>query len=95
MGAKTCKIWIVQNTTRIGLVQFSSLLKKFNLTKKMICFVKNEGKNFSTMTKFSTMFREVGNYVDLGRSTPFEGVSFGHTFSKAYQQATIETKLLP
>jgi hypothetical protein len=61
MGAKPCKSWIVQNTTRIDLaIQFSSLLEKFNLTEKINCYVKNEGKNFSTM------FREVGNCVDLG-----------------------------
>jgi hypothetical protein len=40
------------------------------------------------------MFREDSNCVDLGWTTLFGGVCFGHAFSKAYQQATIETKFL-
>jgi hypothetical protein len=86
MRAKTCKSWIFQNTTRIGLA--------IQLDRKDHLLCKEWGEEFLHHDKKFPLFREVSNCVDLGWSTPFGGVCFGHAFSKAYQQATIETKFL-
>jgi hypothetical protein len=67
-----------------------ALLKKFGLTSKVLCYVKDEGTNLETMTIAlkSTISCEVLNLL-----TPFVGACFGHAMSKVAKYATIDDKV--
>ena len=79
------------DTTGAGLaIQLRVLLEKFGLTKKVICYVKDEGTNLSTMTE---ALKSVVGCDELGLAAPFEGSCFGHAMSKACQYATADDKV--
>ena len=61
-------------------VQLQLLLENFDLTKKVICYVKDEGTNLGTMTQ---ALKIIVSCDMLGQTVPFEGACFGHAMSKA------------
>ncbi len=66
------------------------LLNKYDLRKKIIVYVKDEGSNFNAMT---TILKIVVNYEYFGLEENFQGTCFGHVFSKACQYGIVEEKL--
>jgi hypothetical protein len=68
----------------------SKLLDSYNLRKKIIVYVKNEGVNVDAMTM---AFKIVINCDILGLEESFNGTCFGHVFSKTCQYAIIEEKI--
>ncbi len=59
---------------------------KYNLRKKIIAYVKDEGSNLKT--SMITTLKSVENCNILGLQENFQGSCFGHALSKAYQYAT-------
>ena len=79
------------DTTCVALaVQLRLPLEKFDLTKKVIYYVKDEGTNLGTMTQ---ALKTVVSCDVLGQTMPFEGACFGHAMSKACQYATVDDKV--
>jgi hypothetical protein len=68
----------------------TKLLDNYALKRKIIAYVKDEGSNLNTMT---TILKSIVCWDKLGLEENFQGVYFGHTFSKAYQYVTIENKV--
>ncbi len=58
--------------------------------KKIITFVKDERSNFNVMT---TTLKVVVNYESFGLKENFNGMCFGHAFSKACQYSIVEEKV--
>jgi hypothetical protein len=56
-----------------------ALFKKYKLTNKIICYMKDEGTNMFTMTN---ALKQIVNCEKLGILAPFESVWFWHAFSK-------------
>jgi hypothetical protein len=56
------------------------LVDKYDLKKKMIAYVKNEGSKFNTMT---IVFKSVINCDIFGLEESFHGTCFGHALFKA------------
>jgi len=80
-----------KDTIRINLAsQFQVLFKKYNLTNKIICCLKDEGTNLSTM---ANVLKQIVSYERLGILAPCEGVCFGHALSKTYQYSTSDEKV--
>jgi hypothetical protein len=67
------------------------LLRKFNLRKKIIAYVKDEGSNLNT--SMTATLQSIVNYNILGLQESFQGSCFGHAFSKAFQYATTDEKV--
>jgi hypothetical protein len=63
------------------------LLDNYALRKKIIVYVKDEGSNLNTMI---TTLKSIVSCDVLGLEEIFQGIYFGHAFSKAYQYVTIE-----
>jgi len=61
--------------------QVKILLVKFNLTNKVIAYVKNEGANLSSLI---IAFTFVVSCELLQLTQPFVGLCFGHVMSKAW-----------
>jgi hypothetical protein len=61
-------------------MKLQALLDKYNLWKKILMYVKDEGSNLGAMT---TTLKFVVNCDNLGLEEPFQGTYFGHTMSKA------------
>ncbi len=55
------------------------MFEDYKLINKIICYVKDEGKNLSTMTN---VFKQIVNYEKLGILAPFEGVCLAMPFLK-------------
>ncbi len=64
------------------------LLGKYNLKKKIITYVKDEGFNLNT--SMTTILKSVVNCNILGLQEKFQGSCFSHAFLKTYQYATID-----
>jgi hypothetical protein len=66
------------------------LLDQYDLNKKIIAYVKDEGANLNAMTIVlkSMVICEV-----LSMEESFQGTCFGHAFSKACQYGTTEEKV--
>jgi hypothetical protein len=80
-----------KDTIGINLAsQLQVLFEKYNLINKIICCVKDEGTNLSTMTN---VLKQIVNYERLGKLAPCEGVCFGHALSKTCQYATSNEKV--
>jgi hypothetical protein len=58
------------------------LLDQYDLKKKIIAYVKDEGANLNVMT---TTLKFVVNCEVLGMEESFQGTCFSHAFSKTYQ----------
>ncbi len=66
------------------------LLDNYALRRKIIVYVKNEGSNMNTTT---TTLKSIVSCDMLGLEESFQGVCFGHAFSKTCQYGTIEEKV--
>jgi len=66
------------------------LLDSYGLSKKIIAYVKDEGTNLNFVT---ITLKFVANCEVLGLEESFNGIYFGHAFSKACEYATIENKV--
>jgi hypothetical protein len=53
----------------------------------VICYVKDESENLSTMIN---ALKQIVSYEKLGILAPFEGVCFGHALSKAFLSTTFD-----
>jgi hypothetical protein len=87
----TIRLFEANDNISVGLTkQLKTLLEKFGLTSKVLCYVKDEGTNLETMTITlkSTISCEVLNLL-----TPFVGACFGHATSKVVKYATIDDKV--
>jgi hypothetical protein len=62
------------------------LLDQYDLRKKIVTYVKDEGANLNDMTTLKSMV----NCEVLGMEESFQGICFGHAFSKACQYRTDE-----
>jgi hypothetical protein len=58
------------------------LLDQYDLRKKIIAYVKDEGANLNAMT---TILKFVVDCEVLGMEESFQGTCFGHAFSKTCQ----------
>jgi hypothetical protein len=65
------------------------LLDQYDLRKKIVAYVKDEGANLNAMT---TVVKFVVNYEVFGLEESFQGTCFGHAFVKSYQYGTSEKK---
>lgn len=70
--------------------QVKPILEEFELTNKVIAYVKDEGSNLTTM---ASSLSEVVSCEPLGLTRPYAGVCFGHVMSKACQYATDDSKV--
>ncbi len=66
------------------------MLDNYALRKKIIAYIKDEGSNLNTMT---TILKSIISCDMLGLEEVFQGIYFGHAFSKACQYATTEEKI--
>ncbi len=65
-------------------------MDSYNLRKKIIVYVTDEGANLNAMTM---ALKIIVNYDILGLEESFNGTCFGHVFSKTCQYATTEEKV--
>jgi len=70
--------------------QVKSLLAMYQLTNKVIAYVKNENTNLNILAFALT---NVISCELLQLPSPFNGICFGHVMSKACQHAINDTKL--
>jgi hypothetical protein len=74
------------DATRARLArQLKTMLEKFGLPSKVLCYVKDEGINLASMT---TALKSIISCEALDLLVPFDGECFGHGISKATQYAT-------
>ncbi len=66
------------------------IFKKYNLKKKIIIYVKDEKSNLNTMI---VTLKIVISCDNLSLEESYQGICFGHAFSKAYQYATMDKKV--
>jgi hypothetical protein len=66
------------------------ILDEFNLTNKVIAYVKDERTNFNS---FTTTFTFVVSCEPLQLPYPFVSFNFGHVMPKACQYVTNEVKV--
>jgi len=86
-------IGLFETTKTIGQTlarNLNELLDSYNLRKKIIIYVKDEGANLNAMTM---ALKIVINYDVLELEESFNGTCFGCAFSKTCQHATIEKKI--
>ncbi len=65
--------------------QLKVMLEEFDLTSKVLCYVKDEGTNLVIMT---IALEFVISCEALSLFVPFDGACFGHVMNKANQHAT-------
>jgi hypothetical protein len=70
--------------------QLKTMLKKFGLTSKVLCYVKDKGTNLANMT---IILNFVISCEALNLLVPFDGACFGHVMSKAAQYVTNDDKI--
>jgi hypothetical protein len=63
------------------------LLDQYDLRKKIIAYVKDEGANLNAMT---TTLKFVMNCEVLGMEESFQSTCFGHAFLKTYQYGIVK-----
>jgi hypothetical protein len=66
------------------------LLNKIWFERKIITYVKDDGSNLNAMT---FVLKSIISCETLGLQESFNGICFGHVFSKACQYATIDEKV--
>jgi hypothetical protein len=59
--------------------QLKTMLEKFGLTSKVLCYVKDEGINLASMT---IALKSIISCEALNLLVPFDGACFGHAMSK-------------
>jgi hypothetical protein len=67
------------------------LLDQYDLRKKIITYVKDQGENLNAMP---IVLKFVVNYEVLGLEESFQGTCFDHAFSKAYQYGIAKEKFV-
>ncbi len=65
--------------------QLKAMLEKFGLTSKVLCYVKDEGTNLTSMI---IALKSVISCEAFNLLVPFDGACFGHAMSKASQYTT-------
>jgi len=65
----------------------TKLLNEYDLMKKIVAYVKDEGENLNAMT---IVLIFVVNCEVLGMEESFQGTCFGHALSKACQYGIVE-----
>ncbi len=70
--------------------QLKTMLEKFSLTSKVLCYVKDKGTNLASMT---TILKSIISCETLNLLVPFHGACFGHVMSKAGQYVTNDDKI--
>ncbi len=68
----------------------TKLLDKYGLRKQIIAYVKDEGFNLNAMTN---ALKFVVNCELFGLEKNFQGICFGHAFSKACQYGITKEKI--
>jgi hypothetical protein len=63
------------------------LLDQYDLRKKIIAYVKGEGANLNAMI---IVLKSMVNCEVIGMGENFQGICFGHTYSKACQYGIAE-----
>jgi hypothetical protein len=87
----TIGLFEATKTTRQALAKsLTKLLNKYSLRKKNIAYVNDERSNFNVMI---SALKFVVNCESLGIKKNFQGICFGHAFSKACQYGIIEEKV--
>jgi hypothetical protein len=87
----TIDLFETTKTTNQALARnLSEFLDSYNLRKKIIIYVKDEGVNLNAMTM---AFKTIINCDILGVEESFNETCFGHVFSKTCQYTTIEEKV--
>ncbi len=71
-------------------MKLQAFLDKYNLWKKIITYVKDQGSKLGAMT---IALNFVVNCDNLRLEESFQGTCFGHAMSKACQQGTIDEKV--
>jgi hypothetical protein len=79
-----------KGTYGVSLVGQLQALFEYKFINKIICHMKDEGINRSTMTN---ALKHIITCGELGMQTPFEGVCFGHALFKVRQYATSNEKI--
>ncbi len=80
----------IKTTCQALAKNLSKLMDSYNLRKKIIVYVTDEGANLNAMTM---ALKIIVNYDILGLEESFNGTCFGHVFSKTCQYATTEEKV--
>ncbi len=86
-------IGLFEVTKTIGqalVINLNELLDSYGLKKKIIAYLKDEGAILNSMT---ITFKSIVNCEILGLEESFNGIYFGHAFSKTYQYVIIEKKV--
>jgi hypothetical protein len=71
----------IEKTSQILARNLKEFLNSYELSKKIIVYVKDERVDLNSMT---TTFKFVVNCEVLGLEESFNGTCFGHAFSKTY-----------
>jgi hypothetical protein len=74
----------------VTVVQVKDLLSLYNLFDKLIAYVKDKSGNLSTLAQ---AFTSIVNYSPLGLVILWQGLCFGHVFSKTCLYACNDTKI--
>jgi hypothetical protein len=85
-------IGLFETTETIGQTLAKSLIKlldKYGLRKKIIVYIKYEVYNLNAMI---SVLKSVINCEFLGLEKNFQGICFGHAFSKACQYGIVKEK---
>ncbi len=70
--------------------QLKAMFKKFGLTSKVLCYVKDGGTNLASMT---IALKSIISCEALSLLVPFDGACFGHAMNKAIQYTTNDDKI--
>ncbi len=81
---------VVNNPKKTLAKNLIELLEKYNLSKKIIVYVKDERFNLNIM---NFAWKIVLSCDILGLEESYQGICFGHAFSKAYQYAIANEKV--
>jgi hypothetical protein len=87
----TIGLFEANETTRQAMARnLIKLLNQYDLRKKIVAYVKDEGTNLNAMTR---ALKFVVNCEVLGLEKGFQGTSFSHAFFKACQYGTAKKKV--
>ncbi len=90
---KYVTIGLFKTTKTIGQALAKSLpelLDQYGLKKEIIVYVKDEGSNLNAMTG---ALKSIVSYEYLGLEKNFQGICFGHMFSKTCQYGNVMEKV--
>ncbi len=87
----TIGIFEANDTMGVELArQLKAMLKKFALTSKVLCYIKDKGTNLASMT---IILNSIISREALNLFLPFDGACFGHVMNKATQYVTNYDKI--